>query len=287
MPDILCLIFTFIIIKLIANVRPTNLSNWRSATQKIESTSTNKIEVSKMNYSKMKKNELKALCKERKIKGITGKRKEVLIEMITQRDATPVSVPKNEAEIDLNVEQVVKTEMTSTPEEDVLSAKYWKNTKTFKSIKDKETQIKYYKRMNSCEEVLQLVDLESKPFGSESEKIIQEIFKLGARTSSQNDGTRNGKKIEIKSARYWSGKDDCVWQHLEPDYDYEFVLFVLLDFQGWKVWCIKKSLLMGEIRDKKIVTFQGKQGWWVRKSAIVSHLNPIKNISELDAFIQS
>ena len=44
---------------------------------------------------------------------------------------------------------------------------------------------------------------------------------------------------------------------------------------------------MGEIRDKKIVTFQGKQGWWVRKSAIVSHLNPIKNISELDAFIQS
>jgi hypothetical protein len=240
-----------------------------------------------MNYSKMKKNELKALCKERKIKGITGKRKEVLIEMITQRDATQVSAPKNETETDLNVEQVVKTEMTSTPEEDVLSAKYWKNTKTFKSIKDKETQIKYYKRMNSCEEVLQLVDLESKPFGSESEKIIQEIFKLGARTSSQNDGTRNGKKIEIKSARYWSGKDDCVWQHLEPDYDYEFVLFVLLDFQGWKVWCIKKSLLMGEIRDKKIVTFQGKQGWWVRKSAIVSHLNPIKNISELDAFIQS
>ena len=180
----------------------------------------------------------------------------------------------------------VKVEMTSTTE-DVLSATYWKNTKTFKSIKDKETQIKYYKRMNSCEEVLQLVDLESKPFGSESEKIIQEIFKLGPRTSSQNDGTRNGKKIEIKSARYWAGKDDCVWQHLEPDHDYEFALFALLDFQGWKVWGIKKMLLMGEMRDKKIVTFQGKQGWWVRKSAIVSHLTPIKNISELDAFIQS
>lgn len=171
-------------------------------------------------------------------------------------------------------------------ESDILSAKFWKNTKTFKSIKEKETQIKYYKRMNSCEEVLQLVDLESKPFGSESEKIIQEIFNLGPRTSSQNDGTRNGKKVEIKSARYWAGKDECVWQHLEPDHDYEYALFALLDFQGWKIWIIKKELLMGELRDKKIVTFQGKQGWWVRKSAILPYLTQINSVSELDAFIE-
>lgn len=171
--------------------------------------------------------------------------------------------------------------------EDILSANYWKNTKSFKAIKDKETQIKYYKKMNSCEEVLQLVNLESKPFGSESEKIIQEIFKLGPRTSTQNDGTRHGKKIEIKSARYWDGKDECRWQHLEPEHDYEYVLFALLDFQGWKVWGIKKSLLMGEMREKKIVTYQGKQGWWVKKSAIIKYLTPIKNITELDSFIQS
>lgn len=177
---------------------------------------------------------------------------------------------------------------TVTPnEEDILSANYWKNTKSFKTIRDKETQIKYYKRMNSCVEVLQLVDLVSKPFGSESEKIICEIFKLGRRTSTQNDGTRNGKKIEIKSARYWAGKDDCVWQHLEPDHDYEYALFALLDFHGWKMWGIKKSLLMGELRDKKIVTFQGKQGWWVRKSAIIPYLTPINTIMELDAFIQT
>ena len=116
---------------------------------------------------------------------------------------------------------------------------------------------------------------------------IQEIFQLGPRTSPQNDGTRHGKKIEIKSARYWDGKDDCRWQHLELEHDYEFVLFALLDFHGWKIWGIKKSLLMGELREKKVVTFQGKQGWWVLKSAIVSYLTPIKNIVDLDAFIQS
>ncbi len=62
----------------------------------------------------MKKDELKALCKERKIKGITRKRKEELIEMITQRDATPVSAPKIEAKTDVKVIPPVK-EMTDLP----------------------------------------------------------------------------------------------------------------------------------------------------------------------------
>jgi len=201
--------------------------------------------------------------------------------LVTAPVTTPVTTP-----VTAPVTAPVKIDMESTTE-DILSADNWKNTKAFKSITNKETQIQYYKRMKSCEEVLVLVELESKPFGSVGEKIIQESLQLGPRTSTQNDGTRNGKKIEIKCARYWQGKDDCVWQHLEPDHDYEYALFALLDFQGWKVWVIKKSFLMGEMREKKIVTFQGKQGWWVRKSAIVSYLTPIKTIVELDAFIQS
>jgi hypothetical protein len=187
--------------------------------------------------------------------------------------------------------KIIKTNLMNTAidstTEDILSANYWKNTKAFKDITDKVTQIKYYKQMNSCEEVNQLVALESKSFGTESEKIICELFKLGPRTSTQNDGTRNGKKIEIKASRYWGGENDCKWQHLEPDHDYEYALFALLDFTRWKVWVIKKSLLMGEMREKKIVTFQGKQGFWVTKNEIEPYLTPITSISELDAFIQS
>ena len=168
---------------------------------------------------------------------------------------------------------------------DPLLSEYWKNTAAFTTIHEKETQIKHYKRMNASAEVLQLVELESKPFGSVCEKIISELFGLGPRTSSQNDATLNGKKIEIKTARYWAGKDDCVWQHLEPDHDYDYALFVLLNFHGWKVWCIKKTDLM-DLREKKIVTFQGKQGWWTRKSAILPYLTPIHTLAELQAFIQ-
>lgn len=182
------------------------------------------------------------------------------------------------------VEQLIQVGGDETEtEDDILSANYWKNTNTFNQIIEKETQIKYYKRMNSCEEVLQLVELDSKPFGSVAEKMICELFKLGPRSSSQNDGTRHGKKIEIKSARYWAGKDDCVWQHLEPEHDYEYALFALLGFNKWNIWGIQKSVLMGEMREKKIVTFQGKQGWWVKKSAILDYLKPIHNISELDS----
>ena len=168
---------------------------------------------------------------------------------------------------------------------DPLLAEYWKNTDAFTTIQEKETQIKHYKRMNASPEVLQLVELESKPFGSVCEKIISELFGLGPRTSTQHDATLNGKKIEIKTARYWAGKDDCVWQHLEPDHDYDYAMFVLLNFHGWKVWCIKKTDLMA-LREKKIVTFQGKQGWWTRKSVILPHLTPIHTLAELQAFIQ-
>jgi hypothetical protein len=167
-----------------------------------------------------------------------------------------------------------------------LSAEYWKNTTSYKSVEYKETQYDYYKKNNSSEEVLRLVNLESKPFGSISEKIIREVLNLANRTSSQNDATLNNKKIEIKCARYWAGKNDCVWQHLEPEHDYEYALFALLDFNSWKVWCIKKDLLMGEMREKKIVTYQGKQGWWVRKSAIEEYLKVINNTDELIEFMK-
>jgi hypothetical protein len=159
-------------------------------------------------------------------------------------------------------------------------------TKRFQAMTTKITQLKYYQANNAAPEVLQLVALDSKPFGSEAEGVLCEILGLGPRTSSQNDGTLHGKKIEIKAARYWAGEDNCRWQHLEPDHDYEFALFALLDFQGWKVWVIQKSLLMGELREKKVITFQGKQGWWGTKSALLPYLTPIKTPAELSAFLQ-
>ena len=167
----------------------------------------------------------------------------------------------------------------------LLYSNRWKQMKSFLNMTQKMTQLKYYEKNNSKEEVLQLVKLDSKPFGAISEKIISEIFNLGPRTSSQNDATYNGKKIEIKCARYWAGKNECIWQHLEPDHDYDYVLFGLLDFNKWKIWCINKNVLMSELKDKKIITYQGKQGWWTKKSMILPYLKEVNSKEDLDKII--
>jgi hypothetical protein len=156
--------------------------------------------------------------------------------------------------------------------------------KAFKKISKKVCQLDYYISKGAAPEVLKLVTLGNKAFGGAIEDIIREFFTLGPRTSSQNDATFGERKIEIKAARYWAGKDDCKWQHLEPDHDYDLVLLALQDFQGIKLWAINKEKLMGDLREKKIVTFQGKQGWWMKKSAIMPYLTEITSLADLEPF---
>jgi hypothetical protein len=173
------------------------------------------------------------------------------------------------------------------PSVPLLSVDHWKHTKAFNNNTRRETQTQYYVRMNAAPAVVELVSLDSKPFGSVSELILAELFQMTPRTSSQHDGIFQGHKCEIKCARHWAGKNDCRWQHLEPDHDYEFAMLALLDFHEWKVWCVTKAQLMGELREKKVVTFQGKQGWWTLKSAIMPHLTPIHGLECLRKFVSA
>jgi hypothetical protein len=168
-----------------------------------------------------------------------------------------------------------------------LSVDNWKQTKAFTQNKRRESQTQYYVRMNAAPDVVELVSLDSKPFGSVGESIMTELFQMAPRTSSQHDGIFEGHKCEIKCARRWAGKDDCRWQHLEPDHDYAFAMLALLEFHEWKVWCITKAQLMGELREKKVVTFQGKQGWWTLKSAVMPYLMPIHGLECLRKFVSA
>lgn len=156
--------------------------------------------------------------------------------------------------------------------------------RSFKKVSKKMSQMDYYISKSSSAEALKLVSLGNKAFGAAIEDIVRECLSLGPRSSSQNDATFGERKIEIKAARYWAGKDDCKWQHLEPDHDYDLVLFCLMDFHELRVWAIKKDVLMGDLRERKIVTFQGKQGWWTTKKAIMPFLTPIQTVEDMAAF---
>lgn len=167
---------------------------------------------------------------------------------------------------------------------DILHVDSWKNTNAFRNVSPKMTQLQYYSQHEAHKHVLQLVKLESKSFGTRSENIIREIFSMSERTSSENDAVFNHRKIEIKCARYWSGCDDCKWQHIEMEHDFEYIIFGLLDFHGWKVWCLRKKILR-KLVHHKIIKKQGKQGWWVSKSMIEPFLTPITCMDDLKKYV--
>lgn len=178
--------------------------------------------------------------------------------------------------------------------EDALACTSWKNTNAYKNYEFSNSQVDFYEKHGASPEVLNLVKLSSKSFGTVSEKIISEIFQLDPRKSPQHDACLPGTdlKIEIKTARYWVPQFDCTWQHLEPDHDYDLVLFCLLDFTKWRVWAIRKDTLMSpelrnvarEKRSAKPVNYQGTQGWWTRKSSIQKWLTPVYSANCLRKF---
>ena len=134
--------------------------------------------------------------------------------------------------------------------------------------------------------IVALAKLENRKFGAEVEKILKSYFGLLPPVSTQHDAlcspsNKPTAKIEIKSARYWANGNDCKWQHLEPNHDYDHVLFVLVDYQDIKVWHAKKSVLFKH----GLVTPQGKQGYWGIMTQLVAsgYLNRVRTKADLHA----
>ena len=117
-----------------------------------------------MDYSKKSKAELKALCKERKIKGITGKNVKDLIKMLSDYDENqlcdaftnkntiaPVSAPKIEAETDVKSKLPVKVGMNSERKGVQAHGFSWEKeliTKVYGATQEELKGIKYNSKMD-------------------------------------------------------------------------------------------------------------------------------------------
>ena len=221
-----------------------------------EADDANNRSISKMNYSKMKKDELKTICKERKINGITGKKKEELIEMIKQRDATPVSAPKIEAKTDLKEIFSVKEEMVGdTYTKDLLKGQYalHKNYVNGRIISIKKTGVK--------------VRLPCIP-----EDISENIVKFILHKLDDNTSRWDCKKGDLQSEK--EGKQECKCftsdgpLSFTPSSDWDVIYF--LDARNWlndkfilyRVLLKRTSSEWKNIKVSKTQTFedQTKQG---------------------------
>jgi hypothetical protein len=170
-----------------------------------------------------------------------------------------------------------------------------KTLETFQNQQKKETMYEFYERHHADPEVLKLVSLENKQFGTMIENMIKELFHLQKATKTSYDSSIcNGNKklrIEIKSSRYWrsSNKIFFKWQHIMREHDYDVLLFIGLDFHGMKVYAIAKKDLMS-LSDQNIVRQQGGaegQGMWATSEEISPYLTPISSTHDWFVFVKS
>ena len=156
-----------------------------------------------------------------------------------------------------------------------------RESSAFKSIANNITQVSYYESKEAAPEIIKLVKMDSKAFGSAIEKILIEHYELDKRVNTQHDARLGDKKIEIKAARYWAGQDNCKWQHIEEKHDYEYILFALIDFNSIRCWLGKKEQVIQHM------TPQGKQGNWVDKATIIPHIQEITSKEHLRILIDT
>lgn len=164
-------------------------------------------------------------------------------------------------------------------------SEYWKNCNSFKNFEKKPTQYEYYLQNDSSLEILEIVKMNSKVFGTICEKIVTEILLMSPRLSSQNDATYTFDnityKFEIKCARFLKNTQDCIFQHIEPEYDFDYLLLCVVNFTRFDIFYLKKEKVLDLIA-KNVIKKQGKQGYICRKKDIISHLVEIKdNLNEI------
>jgi len=208
---------------------PTNILDRHLTTKKLNPTKmnrpiTNKTEdTTKMNYSKMKKDELKAICKERKIKGFTGKNKGELIEMINQRDATPVPAPKIEAKTDVNVEPPVKVEIPTLPPMDkTVRVKILREHLALSNV-NHEDQVMKLATLKEAHTYCVIHGISAQQYGPLLERFIHTKFNYIKNKAEEciGDCSKDGKNYEVKVSLGGATHTKFNFVQIRPSHDCE------------------------------------------------------------------
>jgi site-specific DNA-methyltransferase (adenine-specific) len=187
-------------------------------------------------------------------------------------------------EMNMDYINIIKSRLVNTIKIEKTTSKFdcesWKNTEAYKSFQRKPTQYDYYLENGSSSEILEIVKMNSKVFGTMCEKLLIEILGLSPRTSTQNDATYTFNetvyKFEIKVGRFLSETDDCMWQHIEDDHDFDFIILCLVNFTGFDVYFMTKQKVL-DLISKNVIKKQGKQGFICKKNQIFKYLTKIEN----------
>jgi len=164
-------------------------------------------------------------------------------------------------------------------------------TKQFQNIKTSINQEQYYKNNNAPEDILKIVRMSNKKFGEKMQCIIQELLNLEKSSHTGHDAQKKSMnlKFEIKSSRYGVRSGDWMWQHIMEQHNYDYLIFVGVDFNGFKVYIISKKDFM-KLRWEGFAKMQGGgegQGIWCNCRKIKDYLHEITSQEDFYNFLKN
>lgn len=152
------------------------------------------------------------------------------------------------------------------------------STPAFRNISIESKQLQYYKEHHASSNILKLVKLNNRQFGCIVEKIIRQLLKLKTISDTTCDALLEEKRIEIKASRYWvSDRPTFRWQHIEPEHNFDIIIFVAVNFSSLDIYALSKKTLLLLIQNG-IVKQQGGgsgQGYWCDLKIVYPFLTKI------------
>ena len=157
-------------------------------------------------------------------------------------------------------------------------------------IEDKETQLSFYERNNSTDNVLKLAALNNKTFGAAMEKIIRTVFNLSNPTKTTHDMCLLDYEFEHKSSKFWVSTNNWKWQHVMIGLDYDYLILSGLNFSGINSFIISKDEVLRLNESGLIVRQQGGgegQGLWFDYKDIAPYLTAIETTDDIINYIKN
>ena len=147
------------------------------------------------------------------------------------------------------------------------------------------TQAAWYASKGASADMISLVALGNKAFGSAMEYITCNLFNCDkvkdVKGETGWDLCRKKAHIELKSSRFWRIQNKTLWrwQHVLPDHEWAYLICAGVDINKIRYFIISKPQFMDLISDG-IVTQQGGgggQGCWFSSTDIIGKIQEFSN----------
>jgi hypothetical protein len=143
----------------------------------------------------------------------------------------------------------------------------------------KRTQFDYYRERGASDEILKLVTMNNKIYGTGfMEPYIRSHFGMNLPINSEHDGVYMDKKFEIKAPRFGNMGSYFI-QHIKPTHDFDYILIALLQPNGIETFIIRKSDMHDHLK------LQKGEGYMINRNGIENIGHRVSDEEELKTFI--